>query len=84
MTYRLCRGGDLPIVASVPNDAVALVIRLWREPGVPGFRGRIMSTADEGDAGVVVRNSEQVHAVIQEWIDRFVQDPAEHGEDEVR
>lgn len=84
MTYRLGRGGDLPGVASVSNDAVALVIRIWREPGVPGFRGRIMSTADEDDPGVVVRNSDQVHAVVQEWIDRFVQDPAEHGEDETR
>lgn len=84
MTYRLGRGGDLPIVASVSNDAVALVIRIWREPGVPGFRGRIMSAADEGDPGVVVRNSDQVHAVVQEWIDRFVQDRAEHGEDETR
>jgi hypothetical protein len=70
-------------VASVSNDAVALVIRIWREPGVPGFRGRIMS-ADEGDPGVVVRNSDQVHAVVQEWIDRFVQDRAEHGEEETR
>ena len=84
MTYRLCWGGDVPIVASVPNDAVALVIRIWREPGVPGFRGRIMSTADEGDPGVVVRDSEQVHVVVQEWIDRFVQDAAEHPEDELR
>jgi hypothetical protein len=84
VTYRLGRGGDLPGVASVSNDAVALVIRIWREPGVPGFRGRIMSTADEDDPGVVVRNSDQVHAVVQEWIDRFVQDPAEHGEDETR
>ena len=70
-------------MASVSNDAVALVIRIWREPGVPGFRGRIMS-ADEGDPGVVVRNSDQVHAVVQEWIDRFVQDRAEHGEEETR
>ena len=83
MTYRLGRGGDLPIVASVSNDAVALVIRIWREPGVPGFRGRIMS-ADEGDPGVVVRNGDQVHAVVPEWIDRFVQDRAEHGEEETR
>jgi hypothetical protein len=71
-------------VASVPSDAVALVIRIWREPGLPGFRGRIMSTSEAADPGVVVRDSDQVHAVVQEWIDRFVQDPAEHGEDELR
>jgi hypothetical protein len=70
-------------VASVPSGARALVIRIWREPGVPGFRGRIMSTG-EGDPGVVVRDSEQLHAVVQEWIDRFVQAPAEHGQDELR
>jgi hypothetical protein len=79
VTYRQYRGGDVPIVASVPSDAVALVIRIWREPGVPGFRGRIMST-EAGGPGVVVRDSQQVHAVVQEWIDRFVEDPAEHGE----
>jgi hypothetical protein len=84
VTYRLRGGGDVPIVRSVPNDAVALVIRIGREPGVPGFRGRIMSTAGDGDPGVVVRDSEQVHTVVQEWIDRFVQGPAERGEDELR
>lgn len=68
----------------MPSDAVALVIRIWREPGVPGFRGRIMSTGDEGDSGVTVRNREQVHAVVQEWLDRFVQDSVEHGQDELR
>jgi hypothetical protein len=71
-------------VASVPSDTVALVIRVWREPGVPGFRGRIMSTSDAGDPGIVVRDSEQVHTVVQEWLDRFVQGSAEHGEDELR
>jgi hypothetical protein len=71
-------------VASVPSDTVALVIRVWREPGVPGFRGRITSTGDVGDSGIVVRDSEQVHAVVQEWLDRFVQGSAEHGEDELR
>ena len=79
MTYRRWRGGDVPIVVSVPGDAVALVIRVWREPGVPGFRGRIMSTGESGDPGVVVRDSEQVHAVVQEWLDRFLENPAEHG-----
>lgn len=71
-------------MASVSGTTVALVIRIWREPGVQGFRGRITSTAEAGDSGVVVRDSDQVHAVVQEWIDRFVQDPAEHGEDETR
>ena len=65
----------------MPSDAVALVIRIWREPGIPGFRGRIMSTSDAGDSGVTVRNGEQVHAVVQEWLDRFVQDSVEHGQE---
>ena len=69
---------------SVPSGAVALVIRVWREPGVPGFRGRIMTTDNGSDPGVVVRDDEQVHAVVQEWLDRFLQGPVEHGEDELR
>jgi hypothetical protein len=84
VTYRRYQGGDVLIVASVPSEAEALVIRIWREPGVPGFRGRILSTTDAGDPGVVVRNSEQVHAVVQEWLDRFLADPPEHGRDELR
>ena len=84
MSYRRwVGGGDVQIVASMPSDAVALVIRIWREPGLPGFRGRIMST-DAGGPGVAVRDGEQVHAVVQEWLDRFVQDRVEHGEDELR
>jgi hypothetical protein len=71
-------------MTSVPSDAAALVIRIWREPGVPGFRGRIMSTSDAGDPGVAVRDSEQVHAVVQEWLDQFVGGPAKHGRDEFR
>ena len=82
MTYRRrVGGGDVQIVANMPSDAVALVIRIWREPGIPGFRGRIMSTSDAGGSGVAVRNGEQVHAVVQEWLDRFVQDSVEHGQE---
>jgi hypothetical protein len=66
-------------VASVPSDAEALVIRIWREPGVPGFRGRIMSTTEAGRPGVAVRDGEQVHQVVQEWLDRFLAGPPEHG-----
>ena len=85
MTYRRCAGGgDLQIVSNMPSDAAALVIRIWREPGVLGFRGRIMSTSDAGHPGVTVRDGEQVHAAVQEWLDRFVQGPVEHGEDELR
>jgi hypothetical protein len=42
-----------------------------------------MSTTDTGDPGVVVRDSEHVHALVQEWLDRFVAGPTEHGGDEV-
>lgn len=84
MPYRRCQGGDVLIVVSVPSDTVALVIRIWREPGVPGFRGRIMSTADEADLGIVVRDSEQVHAVVQEWLDRFLDSPIGQASDEPR
>ena len=84
MPYRRYQGGDVLIVVSVPSDTVALVIRIWREPGVPGFRGRIMSTADEADPGIVVRDSEQVHAVVQEWINSFLDSPIGQASDEQR
>jgi hypothetical protein len=70
-------------MASVPSVSAALVIRIWREPGVRGFRGRISST-DAGDSGVAVRDSEQVHAVVQEWLDQFTDGPAEHGRNDSR
>jgi hypothetical protein len=79
VTYRRWQGGDVLIVASLPSDAEALVIRVWRDPGVPGFRGRIVSTTDAGDPGIAVRDSEQVHAVVQEWLDRFLAGSPEHG-----
>jgi len=69
-------------MASVSGTSVALVIRIWREPGVHGFRGRITSTGDAGNSGVVVRDSDQVHAVVQEWLDRFADGPAEHARDD--
>jgi len=43
-----------------------------------------MSTTDEGDPGTVVRDSEQVHAVVQEWLDRFLDSPIGQGSDEPR
>ena len=72
-------------MASVPSlSTAALVIRIWREPGVRGFRGRITSTTDVGERAVAVRDSEQVHAAVQEWLDRFADGPAEHGRDQTR
>jgi hypothetical protein len=68
-------------MSSLSSDAGALVIRVWREPGVPGFRGRVMSsavTSEPGEWVVTVRNEEQLHAAVQEWLDRFLGDSIEH------
>jgi hypothetical protein len=62
-------------MSSLPSDAGALVIRIWREPGVPGFRGRVLSTSATSEPGeweVTVRDEEQLHAAVQEWLDRFL------------
>ena len=61
MTYRrYAGGGDVEIVSNMPSDAVALVIRIWREPGVPGFRGRILATASSGPADLETANPNDV------------------------
>ena len=65
-------------MASLPSDTAALVIRVWREPGAPGFRGRVTSGADPTGLGTAVRDSAQLHAAVQEWLDRFLADQSEH------
>jgi hypothetical protein len=68
-------------MSTLPSNAAALVIRVWREPDVPGFRGRVVATDPTGETGesvVTVRYEEQVHAAVQEWLDRFLGDSTEH------
>jgi hypothetical protein len=56
------------------GDTGALVIRVWREPGVRGFRGRVMGSSggEPGEWVVTVRDEQQLHAAVQEWLDRLL------------
>jgi hypothetical protein len=67
-----------------PSDEAALVIRVWREAGVTGFRGRVTFRVDAGELGetvVAVRSPEQVHAAVQEWLEEFLDGPGEPSSD---
>jgi hypothetical protein len=58
-----------------PADGAALVIRVWREPGVEGFRGRVryfVGAARTGETVVVVDSPELVHATVQQWVEEFL------------
>jgi hypothetical protein len=51
------------------------VIRVWREPGVEGFRGRVtyaVGTARTGETVVAVDSPELVQAAVQQWLDEFL------------
>jgi hypothetical protein len=67
-------------MAARPSDEAALVIRVWREAGVPGFRGRVTFRLDAGEPGetvMTVRSPEQVHAAVREWLEGFLGGPGE-------
>jgi hypothetical protein len=61
-------------MASTSAEEAVLVVRIWREPGVAGFRGRVTYRADVSDtaeAVVVVDSEERLHAAVQGWLDAF-------------
>jgi hypothetical protein len=62
-------------MASTSAEEAVLVVRIWREPGVTGFRGRVTYRADVSDtaeAVVVIDSAEQLQAAVQRWLDAFV------------
>jgi hypothetical protein len=62
-------------MASTSAEEAVLVVRIWREPGVTGFRGRVTYRADVSDtaeAVVVVDSGERLHAAVQDWLDAFM------------
>ena len=62
-------------MAATSERGAVLVVRAWQEPGVPGFRARIAHRVDAtetAETGRVVDSSEQLHAVVQEWLDAFL------------
>ena len=51
------------------------MIRVWREPGVPGFRGRVryfVGATRTGETVVAVDSPELVHATVQQWLEEFL------------
>jgi hypothetical protein len=51
------------------------MVRIWQEPFVPGFRGRVTYRVDATETvetEVVVQSTDQLHAVVQEWLDAFL------------
>jgi hypothetical protein len=58
-----------------PAEAAALVILVWREPGVEGFRGRITSvigTPRTGETVVAVDGRDQLQATVRQWLEDFL------------
>jgi hypothetical protein len=61
-------------MSSAAEEAV-LLVRVWREPGVIGFRGRVIHLEDVAEASgnvVVVNSVEAVHTAVQNWLDAFL------------
>ena len=51
------------------------MIRVWREPGVEGFRGRVayvVGVTRTAETVVSVNDPELVHAAVQQWLDEFL------------
>jgi hypothetical protein len=62
-------------MAGMPAEGGALVIRVWREPGVPGFRGRVtyrLEVSEAVETTVAVDTPERLHTAVQEWLDGFL------------
>jgi hypothetical protein len=62
-------------MAATPPRGAVLIVRVWREPGVSGFRGRItyrVDATETADTEVVVQSRDQLHAAVQEWLDAFL------------
>jgi hypothetical protein len=62
-------------MAHMPADEAALVVRVWREPGVAGFRGRVVHRTSAGEVAetvVTFDSADRLHAAVQEWLDEFL------------
>lgn len=65
-----------------PADAAALVIRVWREPGVEGFRGRVayvVGVTRVAETVVSVDDPEMLHAAVQQWLEEFLAGSNSHA-----
>ena len=64
-----------------PEEAV-LVVRIWREPGVVGFRGRVMyrkGALEARETVVAVDSGARLHEVVQLWLDAFGADQGQRS-----
>ena len=62
-------------MAPTPAEGAVLVVRVWREPGVPGFRGRVtyrIDATETAETVVAVDSPERLHAAVQEWLEGFL------------
>ena len=62
-------------MATTPPRGAVLLVRIWQEPCVPGFRGRVTYRVDATETvetEVVVQSTDRLHAVVQEWLDAFL------------
>lgn len=58
-----------------PAEAAVLVVRVWREQEVPGFRARVTYCLDitaSGETVATADSPERLHALVQEWLDGFL------------
>jgi hypothetical protein len=62
-------------MAYMPAEEAALVVRVWREPGVAGFRGRVVHRGASGEVAetvVAFDSPQRLHAAVQEWLEEFL------------
>jgi hypothetical protein len=74
-------------MARTPAEGAVLVVRVWREPDVPGFRGRVtyrIDATDTAETVVVVDSPERLHAAVQEWLDAFLTGTRSYRQAETR
>jgi hypothetical protein len=62
-------------MAATPPRGAILIVRIWREQDVPGFRGRVtyrVDATETAETEVVVQTGDQLHAAVQRWLDTFL------------
>jgi len=57
------------------DKITVLTIRVWKEPGVPGWRARVSSLPDAGKRATnakVVSSLDDVLQTVREWVQEFL------------
>jgi hypothetical protein len=70
----------VPLMSTTrPGRAGAMAIRVWTEPGVSGFRARLLARADvESDVETIVTvdDRDELLAAVGQWLDEVLSAPA--------